>query len=78
MRCAVCHHLFAGETSFEVHRRGEMPAYGKVGEANKARYCLTPAQMREIGLKRDRHGRWCRLAPKVAANDEEEETRIAA
>ena len=71
MRCSICHKLFAGVTSFDLHRRGEMPAYGEVGEANKARYCLTPAQMREIGLKRDSHGRWCRLAPIIVVTDEE-------
>lgn len=72
MCCSICGKLFAGLTSFDLHRRGEMPAYGEVGEASKARYCLTPAEMREIGLKPDRYGRWCRLTPKVVANDEED------
>ncbi len=73
MRCSVCGKLFAGDTSFRMHRVGEMPAYGPVGEASKYRRCLTPAEMREIGLKRDSKGRWCRLMPILAANDEEME-----
>ncbi len=73
MRCAICGALFAGVTSFDLHRRGEMPPYGEVGEADKARYCLTPAEMRQIGLKKDSHKRWCRLMPVLVVGGEEEE-----
>ncbi len=70
MRCSLCGKLFAGDTSFQMHRTGEMPTDGSVGEASKARRCLTATEMREIGLKRDSKGRWCRLAPIIAATDE--------
>jgi hypothetical protein len=71
MRCAVCGKLFAGDTSFQMHRVGEFLSDVSVREAAQARRCLTPAEMREIGLKRDHRGRWCRLAPIITTIDEE-------
>jgi hypothetical protein len=61
MRCSLCGRIFGGNLSFDAHR---------VEEAGKARRCLTPRELISIGLKRYR-GRWCRLAPIIAAIEEE-------
>lgn len=73
MRCSECGRLFAGDTSFQMHRVNDMPTHGAAGDAVKARRCLTPTEMRSIGLKRDYHGRWCRLMPVLVVSGEEEE-----
>lgn len=72
MRCSVCGKVFAGASAFDAHRVGEMPTNARVGEAVKHRRCLSAAEMRDIGLKRDRHNRWCRLTPIMAAEEEKE------
>ncbi len=71
MRCSLCHKLFAGASAFDAHRQGEWPTHGPVGEAAKARRCLSTEEMRAIGLKLKR-GRWCRIVPLLAANQESE------
>ncbi len=70
MRCSICHKLFAGAAAFDAHRVGEWPTNAPVGVAAKYRRCLTTAEMREIGLKKDRHNRWCRLTPIMVAKED--------
>lgn len=58
-QCPSCGLLFGGLTGFDRHRTG---AFG----TPSGRRCMTPEEMRKLGLKEGPDGYWSRPAPKMA------------
>lgn len=59
-QCPSCGLLFGGLTGFDKHRTG---AYG----TPSGRRCMTPDEMRKVGLRPGPGGYWSRPAPTVSS-----------
>lgn len=73
MTCSWCKKRFGGLHAFDMHFHltGEIPEDAPVGSSSQYRRCRTARELIDIGMKRDKYGRWCRIPPVTAAMKEE-------
>lgn len=67
--CWGCHQSFTGTTAGDKHRVGKHSVF----EGPKRRRCLTPDEMRAIGMEQNDRGVWTNGGTSPWARDREEQ-----